>query len=288
MSKKLLVFELFEENISLAHLTEHWSMLTDRRTLSHAEILREKDAAVALAKQCWTGVSPVGGEDRTGRTGETPVQQSLARLVLLAETCRQFCRVVIAHVEEMWEGRARTTGDFESEAAVLLKMADDVEAKFGAKFFREMPGRMRGIVTGLRAEREREIPLRRQFAALPGVVDFVLCGFAAEGHAVGKRVHTGATVPWRDRYVRATGAGKAQGFSYELKVRPGKAHRLVVELAESGPGELTCGSVTAALPAGTREVTVELPALGTDRVRVFFASTTPQPCRVATIRVVEG
>ena len=49
---------------------------------------------------------------------------------------------------------------------------------------------LRDWAPGLKAEREMEIPLRNAMEADKAVVDYVLCGFAAEGHCLAKRLHT--------------------------------------------------------------------------------------------------
>jgi len=291
--KHIQAFALFEEGITLRHIRENWGILPGRRTLAHAGILAEKGAAVALAAEIRRefdrlakGMSPESRE---------AIGEPLERLERVAEAFRRLCRVLVAHMEEMAEGRARTTSGFGREARRFLALAELIRRRFGRAYFRGMPVRMRELVDGLRRERALEIPLRRRLAGLPGLVDAALCGFASEGHRLAKRLHSGRTFTFRNRWVRATGMGPGEGIAYRLRSMPGRGQRLTVTLASDGEpchGVLTVGARTIRLDLapfkGFREVSADLAPSGARSVRVSLWSTAAQPCRVAEIRVEQA
>jgi hypothetical protein len=292
-AKHIQVFALFEQRVPLSHLQEHWSMLPERSTLSHAEILAEKAEAERLAgeiidsfERLTPGMNP---------SSRRALLDSLQRLRLLAEACTCLCRLLAAHTEEVGRCETRTTEPFEAERHRLLALADKVENAAGPDFFRRMPHRMRDVAKGLAAERELELPLRRSIEAEPGMVDYVLCGFASEGHRLAKRLHTGATFRFADRYVRATGIGPDEGFTYHLRPMPAQMHRLVVTLAgdgQSAPGRIRIGAAEHSLETaeihGLKDFAFPVPPWNEKELPVRVWSTSAQPCRVATIRLLRA
>ena len=287
-AKRILTFALFEEEIPLDHLPEHWSMLTDRSTLTHAAILEEKEKSLALARSIRARFDALS--DGLSESSRVEMAESLDRLPLLAEACLGFCRVVIAHGEEMHEGRARLTGSFEVESGRFAKLADAIETAFGPGFFRKMPPAMRSVLEGLTAERLIERPLREALRARKDVVDYVLCGFATEMHRVAKRVHTGETGFSGERMFRASGLGADEYFGYTLKALPGAAHRLVLHVAgPSGEGFVEANGVRFSL-AETKSEAVStqeflLPASDKAALSLRIWSTSAQPVRVAGIEL---
>ncbi len=262
-AKRILTFALFEEEIPLDHLPEHWSMLTDRSTLTHAAILEEKEKSLELARNIRSRYDLLG--TNLSEASRAEIAESLDRLPLLAEACLGFCRVVIAHVEEMLGAGSRRTGSFEDESERFAKLADQIEAAFEPEFFRKMPAAMRSLLEGLNAERLIERPLRGALRARKDLVDFVLCGFATEMHRVAKRVHTGKTGFTGARMYRASGLGADEYFGYMLKARPGAAHRLVLHVAgPSGEAFLEVNGMRFSLAGteseGVSTVSLHLPA----------------------------
>ena len=81
--RHILAFALFEEDISLAHLSDHWSMIPSRRTLTHAAMLAEKEEALALAKGVRADFERLGVGLRPN--SREAIADSLDRLSLLAE-----------------------------------------------------------------------------------------------------------------------------------------------------------------------------------------------------------
>jgi hypothetical protein len=201
-------------------------------------------------------------------------------------------------------------GGFDEESARLIELADRLESECGAAYFRDMPMQMRETVTELTAERAREIPLRRALAADPNLVDCVLCGFASEGHRLAKRLHCGQTFPFADRWVRATGIGPAEGFSYELASLPNQPQQLIVTVAGNGPPapgrlrigdqefplepnagpQLASGVDPAGSPAapGVHDCAFPLSPSPEPRRRVWLWSTSSLPCWIATIRLLKS
>jgi len=290
-AKNVLTFALFEENIPLDHLPEHWSMLTDRSTRTHAEILEEKEKSLALAHSIRERFDSLGA--CLNASSHAEIAESLGRLPLLAEACLRFCRLVIAYVEEMQAVRSRLTDSFDQETERFVKLTDQIDAAFGPEFFRKMPPAMRSVVAGLQAERIIERPLRAALQAREEIVDFVLCGFATEMHRVAKRVHTGKTGFFGDRMFRASGFGADEYFGYLLKARPGAAHRLVLQVAgPSGEGILEVNGTRFSLNEAPNEaLSVQefaLPKSDTSAMLLRVWSTSAERVRLAGIELSTG
>lgn len=287
-AKHIQVFHLFEEDVLLDHFKEHWATQPLRRTLRHEEILKEKEAAVALA-------AGIREEFTRLSSGLEPAARGivcayLARLELLAGAFLQFCRVSTAHLEEMWEGQSHTVAGFDVEARRMLQLADAIQRAFGPGFFRGMPERMKEIVAGLQTERAMEMPLRDALCRVPHLTDAVLCGFASEGHRLAKRLHTGATPVVENRHVRETGIGPDEGFGYELKAVPGKPHRLTLDIVSDGQPFAMAVSVGGAtktlaldLPAGIHAQRLGPFVIPDPSVRIKIWSPQAKPCQVAAL-----
>jgi hypothetical protein len=286
-AKHVQAFGLFEEDVPLAHMSRNWAILADRRTLTHALILAEKQEALAAAKAILAEVSTLPGLPAAARDA---ILGELNLLPLLAEACLAFCRVAIAHVEEAWQRPRRMTDSFESECRRMQGLADDIVRMKGPRFWMNMADRIRGIVTHLEVERRMERPLREALAARNEVADYVLCGFASEGHRLGKMLHSGATPIFRDRCVRETGIGPEQGISYRLEcgARParslavtfaGERHRPLAGVVRIGTEE----HIVADTPPHdfTRKVYSAPPKDGA--ITVALWSTSPYPLAIAQL-----
>jgi hypothetical protein len=270
-------------------------MLPDRIAPTHVEILREKKQAVDLARQIAADFDGMALSMNLPR--RDAISESLHRLEYLASACDAICRTIAAHTAEMWEHPGRAGETFEIETANLRALADQVEKRFGLKFFptRQRNGLgmaecLRDIGDGLAAERQLEIPLRRAMESRTDLIDYVLCGFAAEGHRLRKRLHTGDTFQFRDRYVRSTGDGPAQGFTYHLNSRPHTKQTLSILLAsdrKSRPGVVRVQDreypISGEAIDGLREMMIDLPVCDSTVLAVRFWSSTPSPLWVAQL-----
>jgi hypothetical protein len=287
MAKHILVFQLFEENVSLGHLTEHWSILSERDTVSHAQIISEKREALELARHLAHRFDELKLSVNPG--SREIIREQLGRLELLAESFLYFCKVIIAHLRA--DAMPESLASFKEESSRFLALADDVEQRFGAGFFRGMPSNMRSIVTGLQVERQLEIPLRCKLDSDAGIIDYVLCGFASEGHRLSKRLHSGKAPRWRDRFYRETGIGPEQGVAYFLKVTPGIPAKSAISFIA---GEKPVPGVLAVerqefqftVPAGDGlvELPFTVPALDASSMQLRLFSSSPEPLRIAMIK----
>lgn len=291
MAKHILVFQLFQEHVPLSQLTEHWSMLPERHTLTHAQLLAEKEEALALARDLGRRFDALKVTLRPG--SREVIREHLSRLELLAASTLALCRVIMAHVRSLAGNPTAPVASFDAEAVRLLTLADTVEQRFGAAFFRRLPAAMRNIVTGLQTERELELPLRRPLDTDPGILDYVLCGFASEGHRLAKRLHAGATPRWRDRFCRRTGLGPDEGLAYFLRAIPGQPLRLAVTFVATGkptPGVLAANGreYTFTLPPGDGlvELPFETPVAAAASVQVKLWCTSTEPLQVALVKSV--
>ena len=302
MAKHILVFQLFDEEVPLSQLTEHWSMLTDRSTVSHARIIAEKENSLALARKLVDSFDDLKLSLKPG--SRESIREQLGRLELISEAFLVFCRLTIAHQNEIAPQQVKRHGEgkkingssklqicFEEECSRLLALADVVEQRFGAKFFRRMPAAMRSIVIGLKLERGLEVPLRCELNADTRILDYVLCGFASEGHRLAKRLHSGDTPRWKDRLCRQTGLGQDQGISYFLRVIPGNPAKFAISFIADenpSPGVLAANGkdFPFTVPANGEliELKFTVPASDADSMQVRLWSSSPVPLRVALIK----
>jgi hypothetical protein len=287
-AKHVQAFGLFEENVTLAHMRRNWGIVSERSTLTHEALLAEKEAALALAE------SIVLDFDRLAaglpEAARAPLRDSLDSLPLLARVCLAFCRTCLAHLEDVWNRPARTTEPFAVEAGRMRELADRIERERGANYWLDLPARMRNVAEGLEAERALERPLRKTAEANPKLEDYVLCGFASEGHRLSKMLHTGKPFEWQGRCIRETGVGPDEGIGYTLACRPGQSHRLILTLANDGiarPGLIRIGAREHAFDAGSSlgfaDVAFEVPATAEPFLPVVISGTSTKPCRVAQI-----
>lgn len=297
-AKHIQVFSLFEENVPLDHLRENWAVLSARSTLTHEQILAEKQEACELAQMLAAKVRHLlaGAPD----AAQQAVNTQMEHLVGLTGAVHQWCRVIVAHLEEAWCDPRPITSGFEAESAVLLQLADAVEAAYGSDFFsytqtttgaqrrQKVPGQpmgmaraMRTLVDGLRQERAVEWPRRQALAADPQVLDYVLCGLASEGHRLRKRLHSGATLAMAGGFARATGLGVEEGFGYRLYSGKDAAGELVIDLHDEGvpaKGLISIAGQTHALAvpgqAGVAcQVSLPVSIQGAAEVRIWSTGT---------------
>lgn len=282
-------YGLFEENVTLSHMARNWGVLSDRRTLTHEAILAEKQEALATARKILADFDARAASlPRESREALRPL---FARLPLLAETCLQFCRLALAHLEEVWKRPARCTADFACEAGRLRELADRIDRELGPEFWKDMAPCMRGIADALETERQLEFPLRQNVEARPALVDYVLCGFASEGHCLGKMLHSGRVLRLGDRLVRATGSGPDEGFGYTLRRDSGRPHRLTVTLAgqdgRQAPVLLDIGGVKRNIDScaltGLRDLVFDVPPAESRELRIHLCGATSKPCLLASL-----
>jgi hypothetical protein len=295
-AKHILLFALFEPDVDLAHLREVWSVVPGRRTLTHAEILAEKESAVRRAEELVVKLQHLVGNDASPDS----LPALFGRLVHLARATEALCRVAAAHIAETG-GYTQATDGFDAEAARFLALADEIDAAYGPLFFPairrtkglQMAAAMRDMVAALAAERQCEFPQRRELDADPELIDYVLCGYASEGHQVGKRLHTGATSVTGDDSWRETGSGIAGAVGYTLQAAGGAVLEVTVSDDGAGrPGVVRLDDDETVLPGqpvtGHSRLECALPTTAAESVRVSIWSTSPVPVRVHQLRVVRS
>jgi len=291
-AKHIQLFGLFEPAEHLRHMRENWGVLSDRATLPHDEIVKRKEEAVemAAALEAWfeslaKGLAPAARQE---------ARRGLARLTLMARAALALTRLTAAHLEDAWSAEERAVGPFDDEASAAKRMAAEVAAKEGEEFFGGMAGRLREFAERLEAERAFEMDRRRELSLEPGLVDYVLCGLASEGHKLGKRLHTGATRADAALRYRETGDGDCEGFGYEVKLPAGQACWLEIEMSGVGrmvEGMAWLGSKRFPLRSDAAEgetQTLRLhvpPGTAESPARVEIFSTTPRTLRVSEIRI---
>lgn len=290
------IFSLFEPGVSLEHLAENWAALASKQSPSHTEILREKDRALELAMNLPARFDRVAGA--LPEEARSELRQGLGRLELLAAAARAYCRLIIAHLGEVWRLESGALSGFDAEARAVLAIADRVESSLGRSFFglmsdttgkSAMPEHLRTLVRGLEAERRYELPRRAIFDADATVLDYVLCGIASEGHRLRKRLHVGASVRMSDGLARRTGLGPAEGFGYTLRLGSGREAILRI----SGPtqdagasGRVRAGDVETEFKRTlSGEITAELRVRGSasGQLPISVWSTAPAPLSIRQI-----
>jgi len=288
-AKHVQAYGLFEEEVPLAHMARNWGILAERRTLSHEAILAEKAEALATARRILAEF-----DERAAllpMASRQALRPLFARLPLLAEVCLQYARLALAHLQEVTRRTPRSTDPFATEAARMRALADRIDHELGEDFWDDMASRARGMADELARERDSELPLRRAIEARPGLVDYVLCGFASEGHRLSKMLHSGRAQEVDGRFARSTGSGADEGFGYTLRCRAGQPQRLLVTLAgpdaETAPGRIRIGTQEheldprAADGGNTFAFTVPPPA--DERLPVHIWGTGPRPVCVAQL-----
>lgn len=290
-SKHIQFLGLFEPEISLQHMAGNWSMLADRQTLTHRQLLEEKHQAITLATQLRQKFNAIAGGLRPDSKRE--LDDYFARLELLAQTTHQLCGMIVAHLSEMWNLPDPAVQDFELQAQTLLQMAERITQQYGESFFDNMTQRMRDFVETLRQERALETPRRRQLISEPDLMDYVLCGYASEGHQLCKGIlHSGAVRKVGTVLARESGIGPEQRFGYTLKTASHVPLRLEVDFANDGalrPAMVSVEGQQLAVDlgnfSGTKTWLLDLTATDAASIQVTFWSTTAQPVQVAEIRL---
>jgi hypothetical protein len=291
-AKHVQAFGLLEEDIPLDHMHYNWAMLPERRTLTHEGVLEEKERALADARALIPlAAAALGGLPDAARD---EILAALGRLPVLAEACLAFCRLSIAHVEEMWGRASRCTESFATEAARLIELAARIDREEGSGLWMNMTDSMRTNVSDLETERLAEIPLRRALDGDPGITDYILCGFASEGHRLAKILHSGRTPWFHERRMRETGLGPDEAVTYRLEGRACPGHSVAVTLGNNGPDRLSgvvrIGATEhpVALPPTDGLARILLPAPDSnDGVPVTIWSASPRPIAIAQIELRE-
>jgi hypothetical protein len=219
------------------------------------------------------------------------MRASLENLPLLALACLGFTRLAIAHLEEISKRAVQATDSFKTESSRFLELADRIDRERGPHFWLHMTDRMRGVALGLAHERALEMPLREKIESRRDVLDCVLCGFASEGHRLEKMLHSGEAAEFRSRFIRATGVGPEQGFSYRLKALGAPARQVEITFAGAdgydAPAVVRIGGLE--FPAvlgpinGFAAMTFDAPPDQEPEIEVAVWSTTPRPVQVAEI-----
>jgi len=293
-AKHVQMFHLFEPAANLRHMREHWSMIAERRTRPHDEIVSEKAEALEMARSLSPWFESLAGSLQP--EAQQTVRDGLRRLEHLARATLALVRLAAAHLEDVWSAKRRAVGAFEDEARAMLELADEIAASEGPDFFAAMPDRMRSFVEGLRLERSIELPRRAALAREAHLVDYILCGLASEGHKLSKRLHSGSTRCDAQARYRGTGIGEREGLSYEIKLPKNRGFRLEMTLVGTGrpaQAEAWIGphkfEIRTDAPEGrTQELSWQVAGGAADTpARIEVWSTGSEPCRVSEIRTYE-
>lgn len=290
IAKKIQTFQLFEAGADLAHLKDHWDKFSERKAPEHAAILAEKEAALRFAREIPADFERLArGMTESSRA---TILASLKTLEIMAEATLLYARLLMAHTAEIWKLSARAVSSYETEEKAYLDFIEALARARGEEFFHGLPGMMRSVSDGLRAERRLEMPLRARYAETPDLVDVVLCGFASEGHRLATRPRVDRVGRHADRCFRSTGAGPAEGFAYRLKSVPNRRQHLIASFVGDGKpaaGIMRVGSRDfpfALTPfQGFHDREWPLTPSSDAELSVALWSTTPLPCRLATLQL---
>jgi hypothetical protein len=282
---------VLEPEVPLDHLAENWGVRSERTSPSHERVLAEKDEALGMARALRQRFESIGVHMTSD--SRQAIAAALDRLVLLAEVTRSWCRLVVAHLREIWRLPGLAGLSFDAEVQLALSLAARIEQLLGPGFFANLKGdqgeglaeELRKTAVGLVAERALEIPLRATLNRDETVRDYVLCGLASEGHRLRKRLHSGDTPRLGDRFVRRSGLGADEGFGYHLQGQPGPAtlHLTLLggPLRGSGRVEAEAQAMDFAVePEREQEVAMPLRLAGDGGLRVEVWATGTQPVSV--------
>ena len=122
-------FAFFSENAPLRHLAGIWSILADRSTGTRAELLAEKEEAVALAA---AGIAELERLRPLLPAAEYERLRRLWRTLLgAAESVTAFCRVVAAYFDDMErkdENHLRLTAAMRDAARIFSRIGADADS----------------------------------------------------------------------------------------------------------------------------------------------------------------
>lgn len=290
------IFSVFQPGVSLENQRFNWGILSERTAPAREKILAEKDEAVSLAADCRARLDSL-----RGRMPEAEFARACAlwdNAVAATRLVREFCRCIGAYFHDMEAGNEQKPG---LEAAIVRareeflswldsRRLEEMEAKEPGAFYdaitqERFKPRSRDIaevyalplwllIQSLRVEYQAEFAARREWQALPGVVDFVVCGGITFEHRVEKAMHASHSAIHHGRPVRIVGNHVfPNGYiEYTLK-RPPQGAQLVVR-GDAGTAE--CLRVSAdgdervvALNRG--EARIALPPSAEENVRVRLA-----------------
>jgi catechol 2,3-dioxygenase-like lactoylglutathione lyase family enzyme len=230
-----VLFETLRPGQPLDHCREEWHILSDRVTPSVADARREKDEALALARDVLARIKDLAPD-------EPQLRAHAEDMVLLARLFRAALAAAqeyLLHVRDA--GQAPTP--FHDACDALDAVLADIRATRADNWLTNIPR----VASAFTAELRAAFPLERAvYQDLPGlspqerarVEDVLAAGYPAEGHRISKYTH-GAAAQFDGRHFWRT---VSRHLAYTLACTRGP-RRLRFEAAGIGRLTLSAGGV---------------------------------------------
>lgn len=187
-----------------------WGILTDGRTPSRAELMQEKDEAVAMADQALATLHRL--EDRLPKNEYAMAEANWGRARTVTRAIRVWCRAVAAYFDDMEQGRADqpaltkaiAAGRSELNALTVRRLdaapAPGAEARPADHEYGEPEASSDSVdaaylqpiwqhLDALAVEFEAEFRERARWQARTGVVDFIVPGGIIDDIRVQRFMH---------------------------------------------------------------------------------------------------
>lgn len=227
-AQNVVVFETLRPGQPLAHCRDEWHILSDRTTPSVDAVRREKDEAVALAKDVLRRVLDLAPD-------EPQLREHAEDLVLMA----RLYRAAVVAVQEylLHVGDAVGSTPFDAACAELDAVVSEIKSTRPEDWLRNVSRMAAAFAAELRQAFPAERAIRRSLPGLTAeererLVDFLPAGCPAEGHCIRKYTHGAAAQFDGQRFWRKV----SRHLAYTLRTEPGPC-RLKIEAA--GAGRLT-------------------------------------------------
>ena len=223
------VFSLFREGEPLSEMKSIWSILHWMRAPSHAQIMVEKDRAVAMAEAGLAKVeslAPLMPQDESARQCG-----AFSNAVALARAMRGFTRCALAYFEDMADKAdeprrlAAAVVDARAEIARLAKNSPDGLHLDGISAY------CGELLEEYRVERS----MRRRMESRHDVVDFVVPGGIFDDGRVSRIMHAAYSERKGDRLVRHVGNLRYPNGRITVRLKGPQSARIEVALDPDGP-----------------------------------------------------
>lgn len=256
------IFAVFEPGISLEIGKDLWSMISTKKSPTREFILREKEEAVALADR--------GAEFMESIAEKVPADQ----LELLRKGWRKaryttrthlnLARALVAYFEEMSELRERPA-QLEAVLSELLAQAEKGEKEFPTGLIADFASAAREDAEGFRKFYAGELAVRKEWRAMPGIIDSLVCGGFTDECRVTRYMHGSAIGILDGRPVRHAGNRVfPNGFlDYAMKTDPQKPCRLLLKMHGKG------GKAKVTINGHIDVVTPPAPGWGIAQIELF-------------------
>ncbi len=253
-SKNHFYFEMMRENPHIA--SNEWFIPRGWKNPTVEQMLEEKDSAVAMAEQAYEKLLLL--QDRLQPEDYQALLVKFTNLKLVTRIWRELLLTFAAYVRFFETEQPEYEKALFSHTQQLLKLSQEGQSVLGDRFYclqknarpDESYDRIAGFVKQLQeafcAEKSQTEEMKRK-----GLLDYVLCGGAMEGHKLQKEVNFSDTLIVRDQLCRIPGNRKgmqwsrinAHGwFSYEIAVRPHSRSSILLDI--SGADDVVDVSIT--------------------------------------------